>query len=161
MVADPNRPRRVFTVDEANAALPLVRAIVSDLAEVTRELLERRQRLSLLIDGRDADADDPYRAELLQVGERLEEDGRCVRQYVEELLQLGVEPTSGPEGLVDFPSMMDGRPVYLCWKLGEPEVLYWHERDAGFRERQPLPANVVGGRRGAHGRTPVVSQLDP
>ena len=153
MVADPNRPRKVFTVDEANAALPLVRAIVSDLAEVTRELLERRQRFSLLIDGRDADADDPYRAELLQVGERLEEDGRCVRQYVEELLQLGVEPTSGPEGLVDFPSMMDGRPVYLSWKLGEPAVRHWHERDAGFRERQPLPTDAVDA------RIPAVSQF--
>ena len=61
-----------------------------------------------------------------------------IEANVEELRALGVEPKNGPEGLVDFPAMMEGRPVYLCWKLGEPEVLHWHDLDAGFRGRQPL-----------------------
>jgi hypothetical protein len=56
---------------------------------------------------------------------------------------LGVEPKGG-DGLVDFPALWDGRLVYLCWKLGEPEVLYWHEIDAGFAGRQPLTADSVG-----------------
>jgi hypothetical protein len=56
---------------------------------------------------------------------------------------LGVEPKSGPEGLIDFPSLVDDRLVYLCWKLGEPEVLYWHELEAGFRGRQSLVAGSV------------------
>ena len=54
---------------------------------------------------------------------------------------LGVEPKNAVEGLVDFPSIMDDRVVYLCWKLDEPEVLYWHEVDAGFAGRQPLTAS--------------------
>ena len=132
------RPRRIFTIEEANAALPLVRAIVSDLAELSCEVIERRRRLSLLLDGRAADSSDPYREELVQIAEESEKDSRRLREYVQELWDLGVEPTSGPEGLVDFPAVVDGRKVYLCWKLGEPEVLYWHEMDAGFRERQPL-----------------------
>jgi hypothetical protein len=41
-------------------------------------------------------------------------------------------------GLVDFPSMLADEPVYLCWKLGEPEVAYWHGIDEGFSTRQPL-----------------------
>jgi hypothetical protein len=137
--------RRVFTIEEANAALPLVRAIVTDLAGLSREVIERRRRLSLLMDGRPPNGGDPYREELVQIEEELEKDNRRLRGYVEELRDLGVEPTSGPEGLVDFPAIIDGRKVYLCWKVGEPEVLHWHERDAGFRERQPLVQGSLAG----------------
>ena len=41
--------------------------------------------------------------------------------------------------------MIDGRPVYLCWKLGEPEVMYWHDLEAGFQGRQPLAAGSIPG----------------
>jgi hypothetical protein len=68
-----------------------------------------------------------------------------LQEYVEELRQLGVEPKNGPEGLVDFPAMLDGRPVFLCWKLGEPEVMFWHDLEAGFQGRQPLAAGSVAG----------------
>jgi hypothetical protein len=47
------------------------------------------------------------------------------------------------EGLVDFPSLMDGRIVYLCWRLGEPEVLHWHELKSGFAGRQSLTAGSL------------------
>ena len=116
-------PRRIFTIEEANAALPLVRAIVSDLAELSCEVIERRRRLSLLLDGRAADSSDPYREELVQIAEELEKDSRRLREYVQELWDLGVEPTSGPEGLVDFPAVVDGRkvdyeakPTLVGWK---------------------------------------------
>jgi len=46
-------------------------------------------------------------------------------------------------GLVDFPALVDGKEVYLCWKLGEPEVLFWHDMDAGFAGRQSLTAMLV------------------
>jgi hypothetical protein len=138
-----NSPRKLFTVQQANAALPLVRAIMSDLAALSRDVSERRQRLSFLLDGRDAYGEnDPYREELTQVEEELEHDSQRLRGYADELLELGVEPKSAVEGLVDFPSMRDGRLVYLCWKLGEPEVLFWHEWHAGFAGRRPLNAGT-------------------
>jgi hypothetical protein len=135
--------RKVFTVQQANAALPLVRAIVTDLVQLSREVNDRRQRLAMLFDGRRRDRSDPYREELSQIEEVLEKDTQRLREFVEELLHLGVEPKSATEGLVDFPSVVDGRQVYLCWKLGEPEVLYWHDLEAGFQGRQPLTAGSV------------------
>jgi hypothetical protein len=132
-----------FTVEEANAALPLVRAIAQDLADLSREVVERRERLSHLSRGRRPEASDPYDSELAQVHEELERDNRRLQEYVEELRQLGVEPKNGLEGLVDFPCEMDGRLVYLCWRLGEPEVQFWHELDAGFAGRQALHAGVA------------------
>jgi hypothetical protein len=143
MSSEPYRPRKLFTVEQANAALPLVRSITTDLVRLSREVMERRERLALLSAGRNASAKDPYSEELAQIEEELEKDSRQLTEYVEELRALGVEPKSGPEGLIDFPSMMDDRIVFLCWKLGESEVTYWHELDAGFAGRQSLVAGTL------------------
>lgn len=137
---------KTFTVDQANAALPLVRAITADLAALSREVTDRRQRLAMLVAGRDKSSGDFYSDELCQVEEDLEKDSQRLRGYIDELRELGVEPKGGPDGsiaTVDFPSILDGRLVYLCWRLGEPEVLFWHDLDAGFAGRQPLVAGAV------------------
>jgi len=142
MVELQHEPTKIFTVEDANRSLPLVRAIVTDLVRLSQEVIERRQRLVHLTAGRNRVAGDPYGEELAHIEQELEKDALQLQEYVEELRQLGVEP-KGPEGLVDFPTLMDDRLVYLCWKLGEPEVLYWHELDAGFAGRQPLTAGSV------------------
>jgi len=145
MSSDDYQPSRLFTVEEANATLPLVRAIVSDLAALSQEVIERRQRLAHLTTGRSRDRDDPYTEEVVQIEEELEKDTRRLEEYVQELRQIGVEPKSGPEGLIDFPAMIDGRLAFLCWKLGEPEILYWHTLDGGYAGRQPLVAETAAG----------------
>jgi len=132
------RHGKTFTVEEANASLPLVRAITSDLVRLSRDLTERRHRLESLMRGRRASAGDPYSDELAQIQEEYEKDRLQLDEFTQELLELGVELKSAPEGLIDFPAEMDGRPVYLCWRYNEPEVLFWHELEAGFAGRQPL-----------------------
>jgi len=134
-----NSEPKIFTLEQANAMLPLVRAIVRDLSVLSRDVLDRRERLALLTSGREAESGDLYRDELAQIGEELEKDNQRLHDYVRELYELGVEPKNGPEGLVDFRCLMDGRVVYLCWKLDEPEIRFWHELDAGFAGRQSLP----------------------
>ncbi|MEX0714382.1 MAG: DUF2203 domain-containing protein [Pirellulales bacterium] len=129
---------KIFTVEQANAVLPLVRAIATDLAELSRDVIERRERLAMLLAGRQRGSRDLYGEELAQIEEELEKDSQRLQEYVEELRELGVEPKNGPEGLIDFPAVIEGRLVYLCWKLGEPEVQHWHELDAGFPGRRPL-----------------------
>jgi hypothetical protein len=136
----PKRPAqpKFFTPAEADATLPLVRAIVSDLVGLSRDLAERRQRLSLLLAGKAKTARDPYHEELVQTQKDMDRDIVRLKEYVEELRALGVEPKSGSEGLVDFPAILSGRPVYLCWKFDEPRVQFWHDLEAGFAGRQPL-----------------------
>ena len=63
--------------------------------------------------------------------------------FLDELEALGVVPNGPLEGLCDFPSVRDGREVFLCWKLGEPEVCHWHEKNAGFAGRQSLDAPTI------------------
>lgn len=137
------RPARLFTIEQANAMLPLVRAITTDLATLARDVMERRHRIALLTAGRDLKAGDPYGDELTQIEADVEKDTVRLQGFVEELQELGVEAKGALDGLVDFPSEMDGRIVYLCWRLGEPEVLHWHELDAGFAGRQSLTAGVA------------------
>ena len=143
MSSDVLPPAKFFTVEQANAALPLVRAITRDMASLSREIIERRERLAALSSGRSRQANDPYHQELSQIEEELAKDAERLREYIEELQSLGVEPKNGPEGLVDFPTIIDGRPAYLCWKLSEPEILFWHDLEAGFAGRQPLTADAA------------------
>ena len=84
-------------------------------------------------------SNDLYSEELAQSQAEFETEEGKLRSYIEELRRLGVE-FKGPDGLCDFYSIMDGREVFLCWRLGEPEVQYWHDLDGGFAGRQPLPA---------------------
>lgn len=133
-----NNARRLFTLDEANARLPLVRAIAIDLSTLARDLIDRRQRLDSLLAGRKPSSTDVYSDELADMCKAIERDTRKLDEYVDELQELGVEAKGAADGLIDFPAMIDGRLVYLCWKLGESEVMHWHEVDAGFAGRQPL-----------------------
>ena len=134
---------RLFSADEANAMLPLIRAIVGDLVSLANEVAERRQRLDHLSVGRNADDKDPYSEELAQIEAELEKDSKRLREFVKVLDDLGVVLQGVTEGLVDFPSLVDGRLAYLCWKYDEPEVMHWHELDAGFAGRQRLTADVT------------------
>jgi hypothetical protein len=134
------RTARTFTVEEANATLPLVRAITQDLVGLARQLAERKLQLEELVAGRSLSPGDLYTDELLESKKGIEKELARVQEFADELLELGVEPKSALDGLIDFPSMLAGRPVYLCWKLGEPRVMYYHESDAGYAGRKPLPA---------------------
>jgi hypothetical protein len=134
-----DKKRKYFSLEEANKALPLVKAIVSDIVRQYRLVEGLQQRLSGVRPDRRRPSDDLYSEELAQSQSELESEEDKLRTFIEELKNLGVELKS-EDGLCDFRSKMDGREVYLCWRLGEPEVMYWHEIDAGFAGRQPLAA---------------------
>lgn len=136
--SDPASARKLFTLEEANASLPLVRAIVEDLSRLSRDVLERRERLAALPGHQEREGRDPYSEEMALIQEELESDTEELKGYIEELRALGVEPKNGLDGIVDFPALLEGRVVYLCWKLGEPDVRHWHELDAGFAGRHVL-----------------------
>ncbi|HRX80279.1 MAG: DUF2203 domain-containing protein [Planctomycetaceae bacterium] len=145
MSPDKYTPAKIFTVEEANARLPLVRVIVSDLMQLATELSDRRERLSRLSRKRSGGSSDVYQAEVEQVEQELEKESERLADYLRELLELGVEPKSAMAGLVDFPAMIDGKLAYLCWKYDEPEVLYWHSLEGGFAGRQSLTADSATG----------------
>lgn len=142
------KKRRYYTVEEANKALPLVRMIVGDIVRQYRVVEELQQRLSNVVKERRRPSNDFYSEELAQSQAELDAEETKLRNFIEELRRLGVE-FKGADGLCDFYSLMDGREVFLCWKLGEPDVRYWHDLDAGFAGRRPLP-ELAGAASGSH-----------
>ncbi len=130
-------PGKFFTVNEANALIPEIEPLMLSLQRLNQELLEVR--------GRMAAWQWKARANGHLVMADLEADARRARELAEEVQALvrrvealGCEVKDLDLGLVDFPALRNGRPVYLCWRLGEPQVAYWHELDTGFAGRRPI-----------------------
>ena len=129
------RDIRFFTVEEANRTLPLVSRIMADIVHENDRLQEvlpllKEVRMRARRNPGAAEELEVLRADVAAISSRLE-------GYLDELGQIGCV-FKGPQGLVDFYSMRDGRPVFLCWRYGEKEVGYWHELDGGFSGRQSL-----------------------
>lgn len=137
------KKRKHYTLDEANATLPLLRVILRDITTLAVELRGQYERLVRL---QETDGLDPaHKEEVFQMVEEFEHGQEKMREYELEVEKLGVELKDYNSGLVDFRALRDGREVYLCWRLNEPEVAHWHELDSGFAGRQKLEANVLNG----------------
>ena len=130
-----------FTVDQANRTLPLVRRIVRDIVESYAIWQAKVRDFEVATAQSRADRPSPHAEELQRQAQEL---AREIQGFVGELRELGVEFKGFDLGLVDFPSEIEGRTVYLCWMLGEDSVKYWHEVDAGFAGRQPLEPILQG-----------------
>jgi hypothetical protein len=135
--------KKYFTVAQANAALPLIRAIVTDITRLARELQERHDRLKRVVPSDRVVIDDAHREELVHVQTELERGQVRMREFEQELAKLGVELKDYHTGLIDFPCWLDDHEVYLCWRLDEPDVAHWHEVEAGFAGRQKLELNAA------------------
>lgn len=122
--------------------LPLVRRIVEDIAAHWQALEPRIVRLRAL----------PLAARRTANGKALKEELEAraaeMEYLVSELQDLGCYFKGFQEGLVDWYSLYAGRPVFLCWKLGEPELAWWHQVDTGFAGRQPILDSQRGAFRG-------------
>jgi hypothetical protein len=157
--------RRNFTVGEANALLPHLREVLGRIQELRGVVGERADQIKILdvIWGRGIhEPDNPdhvdFEAHRKAIGGAVGEVERLIR---EEILALGIRfPQGGLEhGLLDFPTRLDGRWVYLCWRLGEEELGAWHEVGDGFLGRKPLTAQLAR-RMGKRGSEDAQSESD-
>jgi hypothetical protein len=133
--------KKVFTPAEANQTLPLVKVIVGDIVTLYKSVHDRQGRLAIIRQRpgmENRDDSNVYGEELRQIEEELNRDIERLEEYLEELKSIGVELKDPVKGLIDFNTIIDGREAYLCWQLGEEEVLYWHELDSGFQGRQSI-----------------------
>jgi hypothetical protein len=129
------RPRKVFSLAEATKTLPLVSRIIQDIVRVNDDLVKAHERARRL-----AQAGRSVQAE--EAADRVHDLGHEIRGLVEELERIGCLCKDPVRGLVDFPCRVgtedSTRIVFLCWKLGEPEIQFYHEVDAGFAGRKPV-----------------------
>ena len=130
--------RKYFTVEEANRTLPLVRRIVDDIVSAHAELTERIAAYRSL----PGDAGEEERRRL--EGE-IEGRREAIEGCIAEIHELGALFKGVEEGLVDYYAMLEERPVFLCWRLGEERIEWWHELEAGYTGRQRLPEHLLVG----------------
>ena len=122
--------QRHYTTESANAAIPLVRATVRKLQDAKRQLQDEGfdagfATLAEVVGGGWAGRVRAQAAVTASLGfEKLEELDLLVRDL--------------EAGLIDFPALRDGREVYLCWQIDEPEIGHWHAAEAGYPGRLPL-----------------------
>jgi hypothetical protein len=132
--------RRLYELDEATRTLPLLRAILTDVVREFRILRHSGREQRALESEEDVCRRGGRR--LSELREQVDESSRQIEGFLKELDDLGVELRDLESGLVDFPTLVGGEPAYLCWKLGEDEILWWHTASQGFADRQPIPQEM-------------------
>jgi hypothetical protein len=124
----PSRPRRRFTLDQANKSLPLVRRIVSDVVRTHTEAEKLQHQL---------EGNHPTN-EHASLQQRLEQAMHRLEDFVDELAEVGCELKDYQVGLIDFTGRHQGRDICLCWKFDEEKITHWHEMESGFAGRKPV-----------------------
>lgn len=122
----------VYTLDEAQALVPQLRAVLLQLAIQKRRFdaaLEALHAVHGNGGGEHAESD-RREAQLADVGE-------SIRSLIRLLEELGVQVRDLDDGLVDIPAERDGERVWLCWRLADEAVAYWHSTREGFSSRKP------------------------
>lgn len=130
---------RYFTLESARRILPEVRRLLAEAMRARAEMAEVRE---------DVDA---FRARVVLLGgvsagalhaggwrSTAERAAGQMRRSFEALEEMGVLVKDLDAGLVDFPTLYRGREVLLCWRMGEPDIAWWHGADEGFRGRKPV-----------------------
>lgn len=129
---------RHFTREEANELLAQVRPLTEQLVEHRAALVaaqSERTQLALQIAGNGGGVDVTGAAAL---DEQIAREHAGVARSANAIHELGGVVKDVDTGLVDFPAQVDGVEAFLCWRLGEDEIAYWHGLDDGFPGRKPL-----------------------
>ena len=138
---------KTFTLDEAQSLLPVLESLLKRAIEGKKiaeekeaKLHELRQRIFL---------SGGMNVNVISVARQRAEIDKFVQQAkdaIAEIDSIGVQVKDLETGLLDFPCMIDGEIVLLCWKMGEPHIDFWHTVDTGFRGRQPLDERFIKNR---------------
>ncbi len=122
---------RYFTLEEANLALVLIRPLMEEIREIRQNIMATQPETWSAIERSAGNGGNPEMSRLVKSFDRLDD-------LLHRIQRAGVQVKDLNTGLLDFPALRDGHEVYLCWQIGEKQIEYWHEVDAGFAGRQPI-----------------------
>ena len=132
-----------FTLPEAQNLIPRVDRLLQEAIRLKPDfdgagaaLTKMKERIHMM-GGTLVD-----RPPFVEVKERRDRASQGLRKAIQELIDLGVQIKDLDTGLVDFPTLFRGREVYLCWKLGETSIEFWHGEE-GFRGRKPIDQDFL------------------
>jgi hypothetical protein len=125
-----NRFRNHYTLEEARALLPQVREWLGEIEQLRRQLKRLDERLGQMVaEGADAGGDSVHKQIKLLAD---------LKDVLQEFERREIQIKDIERGLIDFPAILSGREVFLCWERDEADIEYWHDLDAGFAGRERL-----------------------
>ena len=130
---------RFFTLQEAESVRPEVERLLTVILQSKREFESSEQNLNAireritLLGGMIAP-----RENVIQLRTRKDASARALKSSFERMEEIGCQVKDLETGLVDFPTLYKNEEVYICWKLGEPAIEYWHHVADGFAGRRPI-----------------------
>ena len=140
---------RFFNLLEAEELLPeierLLRSLIhtkQEYEEVDAELTSISQRIALI------GGMVPPRERVLELRSRKDAAARTLKSTVEKIQEAGCQLKDVETGLIDFPTLYKGKEVYLCWKLGESGIGFWHHVEDGFRGRRAIDSEFLANHQG-------------
>ncbi len=125
------RPEQIFTLSEANRLIPQLNSRLISVRQAKALLLRTRNDIRRASANAENGGGSPFGCLYIQGLQQISANLQAIQE-------LGVLVKDIDLGLCDFPYLRDGRVVYLCWKLGEKEIRWWHEVTTGYKDRCPL-----------------------
>lgn len=122
---------KTFTLGEANSLVTLLKGLLTEVRKERKILAEIEGEIKKASARAPFDGGSPSGGRFIHALER-------IAKNVERIHEMGIFVKDLDKGLCDFPYLRDGRVVYLCWKLGEDRIEWWHEVTDGYAGRQPL-----------------------
>lgn len=124
------RYRKHYTREQARALLPEIRLWLKRLASLRETLEKYEHRVASLMSGGDAVGGETVNSWVRTLAE--------IRHVLCEFQKRDIQIKDLNRGLIDFPAIIAGREVFLCWEQDEEDVEFWHDLDAGYAGREPL-----------------------
>lgn len=129
---------KYYTPKEANAILPMVRRELEALQQIQQQFKDKSARLRQLQHHGGRDGHSPVEEERFTLECEIEFLEIEAKTYLASFRLKGIQLKSVEAGLVDFPAILDGEDVLLCWKQGEERVSHYHGYDDGYAGRKKL-----------------------
>jgi hypothetical protein len=130
---------KYFTPDEADVLIPKLEQIVSNMLDQRKAAIGIGEELQAMQDRIQA-GENVIASDLINKRTELDFIVEIIQEGLNQIEDLGGQPKDLDLGLVDFPAVLDGQEILLCWRYGEKSIRYYHAPEDGYAGRKPLPS---------------------
>lgn len=127
-----------FTIEEAEEMLPFVSKLVKKAQKLRDKIVWLLETNNVVLEVTSEEGFHYFMTDQIKVNKEFHNLYHKFYSAVEELNEIGVIVKDIDEGLIDFPFVTNGKEAFLCWRLGEEKIRYWHDVESGFEGRQPI-----------------------
>tara|TARA_B100001245_G_scaffold224714_1_gene198707 strand:- start:543 stop:941 length:399 start_codon:yes stop_codon:yes gene_type:complete len=130
--------KQYFTVQEANELTSFLEETFQNLISLNQKSQDLDSQINSINNKLGSNGSNTVHQTLTTLTSERNKTSGLMEEHLNSINQKGILVKSIEQGLVDFPSIKDGREIYLCWNMGEESIDYWHEIDSGYSGRQPI-----------------------